>query len=176
MDSKNFAGMMNEIRAPLLVLILLLASAAALYMLSPHERALVDEEQEDAPLSEAIRTGEAPIPEFTEEIQQRLEQSGGFQSLVSYTDGGFEPTTLTVKRGDTVRFTNNSSDDVWIAAYGTNGQLYPRTKEGCGSSDLDSCAPIAPMDFWEFTFEREGEWNVANNLDKRMRVMVTVEL
>ena len=35
-----------------------------------------------------------------------------FQYLVSYTDAGFSPTTLRVKKGETVRFTNNASTEI----------------------------------------------------------------
>jgi hypothetical protein len=45
-------------------------------------------------------------------------------------------------------------------------QIYPRTRDVCGSSDLDSCASFAPQDFWEFTFNVGGAWQVVNNLDK----------
>ncbi|MDO8576016.1 MAG: hypothetical protein Q7R90_01745, partial [bacterium] len=91
-------------------------------------------------------------------------QSKGFQYLVSYTDRGFEPTRLTVKQGETVRFTNNSSEGLWVAAGGE--KLYPGVVNGCGSSALDSCRPIGQGEFWEFTFDAAGTWMFSNNIDK----------
>ena len=103
------------------------------------------------------------------------EKLTGTFTYVSYTDNGFEPANVTITQGQTVRFTNNSSHDVWIAADGINAQIYPRTREVCGSSDLDSCAPFAPQDFWEFTFNVKGEWHVVNNVDKTKGGVVIVK-
>lgn len=125
-------------------------------------------------LSQLIRRGTAPLPAYTEEIHARIASSNGFSAVLSYTDLGFEPTELRIAPGDTVRFTNNSSHDVWIAA-DDRVRVYPRTGDSCGSSDLDSCAPVGPMDFWEFRFTEPGEWGVVNNLDKSHRVIVIVE-
>ena len=40
----------------------------------------------------------------------------GGGNVVKITDNGFEPSTLTIKSGDTVRFENDSSDDAWPAS------------------------------------------------------------
>ncbi|MBI5458076.1 hypothetical protein HY971_05130 [Candidatus Kaiserbacteria bacterium] len=124
-------------------------------------------------LGDSIRIGKAPIPAFSTSTRERLAGSHGFQALVSYTDNGFEPAKLTVKKGETIRFTNNSSRDIWVAASGN--PLYPSVENGCGSSAFDSCAPFAPMDFWEFTFEQKGQWHVVNNLDKEKSALIKVE-
>jgi plastocyanin len=124
---------------------------------------------------EAIRTGSAAIPEYTAATAAKLAASGTFFALISYTDHGFEPRQLTVTRGDRVRFTNNSSHDVWIASGGPDATVYPRSANACGSSNLDTCAPLPPMDFWEFTFDTPGVWGVLNNLEKSERMIVVVE-
>ncbi len=41
--------------------------------------------------------------------QDYVSEQKGFQYLVSYTGQGFTPKTLSVKKGETVRFTNNTS-------------------------------------------------------------------
>lgn len=125
-------------------------------------------------LAEMIRAGTAPIPEFTEDIQARLAAGKGFAVVISYTDRGFEPETVRIAHGDTVRFTNNSSGELWVASH-EGARAYPRSYDACGSSDLDSCETLPPQDFWEFTFEERGEWSVTNNLDKSKRVTVIVE-
>jgi plastocyanin len=127
------------------------------------------------PLGDAIRTGQAPAPAYTDEVKAKLSASLPFSMLVSYTDKGFEPTIVTVKAGERVRFSNNSSAGLWVAATGSGISIYPRTGESCGSSDLDSCKPFSPQDFWEFTFEKAGEWHVTNNLNKEMTLIVRVQ-
>jgi plastocyanin len=126
-------------------------------------------------LGDTIRAGTAPVPVYSTSTALKLAHSHGFQALVSYTDQGFEPAEVAIKRGDTVRFTNNSSNNVWIAASGQHVQIYPRTSDTCGSSSLDSCAPFAPQDFWEFSFDTPGNWQVVNNLDKSRSAMVRVQ-
>ena len=108
-------------------------------------------------LSEAIRTGEAPRPVLTETTKQKLSASKGFQVLVSYTDRGFEPVTLVVKKGDTARFTNNSSHNLQV-------------RVGEGTSEM-----IVPQDFWEYTFERAGDIQIANTLDASKTAEVHVQ-
>ena len=105
-------------------------------------------------------------PPFTPEIAAQLEKSNGFQMLVSYTDRGFEPLQATIKTGDTVRFTNNSSRTLWIAASPVGDtKIYPGSSD-CGASALDTCKALKPLEFWEFTFTQNGTWGYQNNLNK----------
>lgn len=130
---------------------------------------------ESMPITEAIRKGLAPIPDYTEKMAGKVASSTGFQVLVSYTEKGFEPYAVTIKKGEAIRFTNNSATDLWVAADGRQSVIYPRTKVMCGSSDLDSCEPLPPRDFWEFSFNEAGKWDVTNNLNKTHVLTVTVE-
>jgi len=83
---------------------------------------------------------------------------------------------VTITKGQTVRFTNNSSHLLWIASIGdAQRPLYPKVQNGCGSSRLDSCIPIASQDFWEFSFTQEGTWRYAGNLDKTRTGTVVVQ-
>ena len=103
------------------------------------------------------------VPPMTDAMQQVLETSKGFQLLVSYTDDGFEPSTATVRVGDTVRFTNNSSGELWVSAAAVEGgTVYPRGGDVCGQSAFDSCVRLQPKEFWEFTFEKAGTWGYKN--------------
>jgi len=133
-----------------------------------------------APPRESTQSREASAPmkapPLTPQITAQLEKSRGFQALVSYTDRGFEPATVTIKKGQTVRFTNNSSDDVWIAASSAGGgKLYPRVQDECGSSTFDTCKGQRPQEFWEFTFDIAGTWGYADNLHKGNTGIVVVK-
>jgi len=104
------------------------------------------------------------IPPFTDEVKSILASSPGFHTLVSYTDNGFEPTGVTLEKGQTIRFTNNSTEDLWVAATPDSGTHYPQgTLSICGQSALDSCGGIARGEFWEFTFNAAGSWSYQNN-------------
>ncbi|OGG57501.1 hypothetical protein A2853_04035 [Candidatus Kaiserbacteria bacterium RIFCSPHIGHO2_01_FULL_55_17] len=88
-----------------------------------------------------------------------VEAQGGFQYLVSYTDTGFEPTVLTVKRGETVRFTNNSSVPLMVAQAGTSAET------PCAPELLKSCRTLGHGEYWEYTFTSAGTVDFRNSAD-----------
>jgi plastocyanin len=84
---------------------------------------------------------------------------------VAYTDVGFSPASVSINKGDTVRFVNQSSEKLWVGSNPHpvhNG--YPTTG-GCRSSTFDSCKEIAAGDAWEFTFDIAGTWGYHNHLN-----------
>ncbi len=112
---------------------------------------------------------------MTESMKRVFEASKGFNALISFTDNGFEPANITIKKGQTIRFTNNSSKDMWIAAGGDGGNVYPDTGEGCGESALDTCGPLAPNEIWELTFDYSGTWSYRNNSNREFTGVIRVE-
>lgn len=174
MDTQELKYRLYLLRRPLAMLALLLALVALAYVFTSPRAPQHPSAVPEKPLAESIRLGTAAVPEYTPEMQAKVAKSAGFQALVSYTDNGFEPQHLAIRAGDTVRFTNNSSAQLWVAASG--GKLYPAAGKECGSSALDSCVPLAPQDFWEFTFDASGEWEIVNNLQKEKSAVVKVEV
>ena len=115
-------------------------------------------------------------PQVTPAVEAQLAASKGFQHLISYTGEGFIPSSITIKKDETVRFTNNSATDLWIAATGASGTLYPAsTGAECGESAFDSCRVLKHGEFWEFTFTHVGTWSYQNNNDAKMVGVVTVK-
>ncbi len=158
---------MNDLRAPVITLAALLALTALAGMTS------ISLSRSPQPVAAAPSN---PIPPLTPEMQQVLATSHGFQALVSYTDRGFEPASASIKKGDTIRFTNNSSQDLWISAAGTAaGKVYPGTGNDCGASAFDSCLVLKPHEFWEFTFTLAGTWSYRNNLNPNDTGVVKVK-
>ena len=87
------------------------------------------------------------------------------KNVVSYTDSGFSPNILTIKKGDVVTFTNTASDAMRVASNPHpihNG--YPTTG-GCVSSTFDSCSDISPGQTWTFKFDIVGKWGFHNHLN-----------
>lgn len=115
-----------------------------------------------------------PQPPPTPADTVAAQQGQSFQLLVSYVNTGFEPQSVTIKAGETVRFTNNSTEELWVAADDSAGALYPHVQNGCGSSALDSCGPLEPGQYWQFTFTEKGTWSFTNNLDKSNGATIAV--
>ena len=82
----------------------------------------------------------APAPKAADAVVMQK----GFNALVSFTGGGFEPATLTIKKGQTIRFTDNASAPLQLTS--SNGNLF----SGRGS--------IAPHNYAEVTFSQSGQF------------------
>ena len=67
---------------------------------------------------------EAPPPK----AQDYVVAQKGFQYLVSYSDSGFHPVTLSVKRGETVRISNNSRMPVQLSLSGSKIASFGRAE------------------------------------------------
>jgi|SRR3989344_2499481 len=93
-----------------------------------------------------------------------------FAALVSYTNDGYTPATVNIKKGETVRFVNNSDRDTWPAsARHPDHVVYDGTSrtEHCPNTDgtaFDACRGLTPGESWEFTFDKVGEWAYHDHL------------
>ena len=155
-----------------------LAVGVAIFLLTPRYSDAPPPPKNAEPMVtvETIRNGTAPIPAApTEREKQILASSSGFQYLISFTGDHFEPATTTIHRGETVRFTNNSSAPLWLTADARQGATYP-SSGGCGVSALDSCGAIQPQEFWEFTFSESGTWGLINTFESDTTGTVVVEV
>lgn len=86
------------------------------------------------------------------------------ENVVTYTDSGFSPNTLTIKKGETVTFKNQSSNSMWTAsAVHPSHRGYPTTG-GCIGSTFDACKGIQPGNSWSFRFDISGTWKYHNHL------------
>lgn len=75
---------------------------------------------------------------------------------VVYTDTGFAPKTVTVKKGTNITFINNSSKGMWVAsAMHPTHQLLP------GFDELKS---VSAGGTYEYMFEKVGTWKYHNHV------------
>lgn len=81
-----------------------------------------------------------------------------FHALVEYTNSGFSPKTVTINKGETVRFVGQTS--VWPAgANHPTHTLYPeKSANDCLGTSFDACRVLQAGEFWEFTFNEIGTW------------------
>lgn len=107
-------------------------------------------------------------------VIQQLQKSHGFQAFVSYAGGSFQPSTTTIEADQTIRFTNNSSHDVWIGQITDNNTPVNPDTEYC-DIPFNSCHALHPGDFAEFTFPQAGIFYFMDNLDTATRGAVIVK-
>jgi len=97
------------------------------------------------------------------------------ENLVTYTNSGYSPNALTVKKGETVTFKNQSSRSMWTAsAVHPTHHAYP-TSGGCLGSTFDACAGIQPGNSWSFKFDISGNWKYHNHLSPNDTGTIIVE-
>lgn len=94
--------------------------------------------------------------------------------VVSYTDNGFSPDSITVKKGDTVNFVNNSSKKMWVAS-----NVHPTHKEypeagTCFTTVFAPTCGLASGGTFSFTFNLVGTWRYHNHLSSGDTGTVTV--
>ena len=97
---------------------------------------------------------------------------------VTYTESGFSPASITVKKGQVVLFLNNAdAQEVWVASaiHPTHGVYPQKSASDCLGSSFDACKGIKIGESWEFTFTQVGSWNYHDHLhtSKFGKVIVT---
>jgi len=95
---------------------------------------------------------------------------------ITSTDNGFAPNEVTIKKGQRVRFINNSTQNVWPASgVHPTHTLYPEKEAtDCLGSSFDSCRELKPGEFFDFTFNYVGEWRYHDHVHAYNTGVVTV--
>ena len=97
------------------------------------------------------------------------------ENVVTYTNSGYSPSTLTMKKGETVTFKNQSSQSMWVAsAVHPTHRGYPTTG-GCLGSTFDACQGVRPGNSWSFKFDISGTWKYHNHLSPSDTGTIVVE-
>lgn len=119
----------------------------------------------------------APEQNVSENTDVNQETGGEMEGIVAdegvvitYSDTGYSPNSVTVKVGDTVTFKNESSKNMWPAsAMHPTHVVYSGTSlsEHCpdtANTAFDACKGYAPGTQWSFTFTKAGEWKFHDHL------------
>ena len=94
-------------------------------------------------------------------------RNGSGQVVVTYTDSGFSPQTVTIKAGETVIFKNNASDAFWPAS-----NPHPLHTDYPGFDALQS---IPPGNTYSFQFTKVGTWGYHNHLNPQEHGTIIVQ-
>lgn len=88
------------------------------------------------------------------------------KATVSYTDSGFTPKIITVKKGTSVSFVNNSSGSLWVASdpHPTHSLL----------PGFDALQTIVKGTSYDYTFIKVGTWTYHNHMKTTDRGTVVV--
>ncbi len=101
------------------------------------------------------------------QVQQEVASS---EVVITYTDQGYSPAVVNIKKGDTVVWENASAKDMWPAsAMHPTHTVYPGSGiQKCNTAEqpniFDACAPISQGSSWSFKFLQQGSWKFHNHL------------
>jgi len=108
-----------------------------------------------------------PVP-GSEGVDEMIVSTIEEEQTVTYTGSGFTPASITVAVGDTVTFTNESVNDMWVAsAVHPSHKVYGGTTRsehcdnGADNPAFDQCSA---GDSYSFTFDKIGSWKYHNHL------------
>ncbi len=103
--------------------------------------------------------------EDTTTAEETVMQEGASHSVV-LTDSGYEPKTLSIKKGDVVVFTTDRGFEHWPAS-----NLHPTHNL---YSAFDPKRPLGASEEWSFQFMRVGEWEFHDHLNSTFTGAITV--
>ena len=76
--------------------------------------------------------------------------------VIVRTNDGYEPNEVTVKKGETISFLNQSDEFHWPAS-----DVHPTHSI---YSEFDPHTPVAPGDTWSFQFDEAGVWEFHDHI------------
>ncbi len=90
---------------------------------------------------------------------------------VAYGPNGFAPAEITIKKGDTVTWTNQSTDAMWVAS-----AKHPAHTVYAGTTLAQHCGDATDVSFdqckngssYSFTFDKAGTWAYHNHSNAGM--------
>jgi len=95
-----------------------------------------------------------------------MEKTGEIIEVV-FVDSGFVPDIVEINVGDTVRFVNNSSTNMWIASDEHPTHMLLPT--------LDQLEEVGANGVYEYTFTKIGTWTYHNDVDTSLTGVVIVK-
>lgn len=161
----------------LLVVVAVILAAGAFYVYSNFTPAPEPVQQEELQTPSPAASGDAGGVMEDGSFTQAGEDGGPAFKVITYTEAGYEPKSLTVKKGETVRFINDAaSQETWPAsAVHPTHSIYPeKSASDCLGSSFDACRGLKPGEFWDFTFGNVGEWRFHDHLHASKTGVVVV--
>lgn len=100
--------------------------------------------------------------------------------IVKYTNSGYVPADVTIKKGQSVTWINESTKNMWVAsAIHPTHAVYAGTDlaQHCpdaSNNAFDECKGDAPGSTYTFTFNKVGVWRYHDHIDATKFGKVTV--
>ncbi|OGY91672.1 MAG: hypothetical protein A3H70_01375 [Candidatus Komeilibacteria bacterium RIFCSPLOWO2_02_FULL_48_11] len=160
-------GKNKGVAAKLIIILIVIAALAIIYMWA-RKSSQGGEIGEGANIEQERGEETAPPVIAEPETTPPAESSA---LVVLFTENGYEPASLTVKKGETATFTNTAANPTWPAsAKHPTHTVYPGSDIAkCGTPEaaniFDACKGLSEGASWSFTFNEAGTWNYHDHLN-----------
>jgi len=99
-------------------------------------------------------------------VKQQVTTNTQMKNAVWYADNGFEPKSIKIRVGQTVTWTNKSSDELWVAS-----NPHPTHTDYPG---FDETKSVTKGNTYAFTFTKVGNWGYHNHLNPGQQGVIVV--
>ncbi len=165
---------MNKIIVAIIVIIIVILGGYFIFKGGYQPARIVNNEENKETKQESVSEQTTSQPSA-----KQVPQTNG--KVITYTDSGYSPNSITIKKGETVIFKNQSSISMWPASamHPTHG-AYSGTSldEHCpdtANSSFDACTGILPGVSWSFKFDKIGNWKFHDHLNSESFGSIIVE-
>lgn len=158
--------------------------AGGWYLYSAKGSAQAPSESSETPAQETADTdadAQVGVPPVVPAAKPNTEAAatppaGALAQVIAYTDAGFSPSSVTIKKGQTIRWTDNSVSNVWPASavHPEHGAYPQKSSSDCLGSSFDACRGLSQGESWDFTFDHAGNWKFHNHLKASQTGVVNV--
>ncbi len=148
----------------IVIVVIVLAVLGALYAITKTDTSVPEAA---APADQAV----TPTENTAAAVPPAGEVAPASGATVTFTDAGYAPDTVTVKKGDTVTFENKGTIATWPAsATHPTHTVYPGSGiEKCGTGEqagiFDACRGLNALESWSFQFNEVGTWKYHDHLN-----------
>lgn len=129
-----------------------------------------------AKLKGKFQVGAVHMPgEITEGLPPAKTAAQPTTHAVDILSSGFSPSSLEIKNGDMVTWTNKDAAAHWVASdVHPSHSAYPQPG-GCLGSKFDACRAIQPGETFSFNFFNSGAWGYHDHFNSGVKGMVIVK-
>ncbi len=131
-----------------------------------------DTPENESSIRDSQVTNQVPAPGFSGIVEEMIVVNEEENlTVVTYTNEGFSPKIVTISKGETVRFVNESSSSMWVASasHPTHKKYPAKSDRDCLGSSFDQCEMNQTGEVWEFTFTELGT-HVYHNHTRASRI------
>lgn len=138
--------------------------------------AMMEDEGEDAMMEEG---GTMPADDSGSMVDEEQTPPAGDAMepknyVIVFNGDAYSPSTVNIKKGDTVTWRNDSPEPTWPAsALHPTHTVYPTTG-GCLGSTFDACRGLNQGETFTFQFDEVGTWRFHDHLNSEIFGSVVV--